>query len=304
MTQPAVTVVIPTHNRPDLMKRAVRSVIDQDFSGEVQIIVVFDACEPVLPEVTLAANQSMVGVPNSRSRGLAGARNTGILLADHEFVAFLDDDDYWLADKLRSQIDTFSNEPQALLVGTAMRVSDGVTSHTRLLPGTTVTHAQLLANRLPALHSSSFLFRRDALLGPIGLIDENLPRSYGEDYDILLRAAAIEPIRVVNSALVDVSWGGQSHFFGQWALYAEALQYLLRKHPGFATRRRAIGRIEAQVAFALAASGDEAGAQTWVRRSLSHDPRQVKAMLALAVSLRLVRASSVTRVANRLGRGI
>lgn len=304
MTLPGVSVVVPTHKRPELMERAVRSVLDQDYPGPVHVIVVFDACDPVLPDVPLAANQTLSGVPNRRSRGLAGARNTGILRADHDFVAFLDDDDYWLPGKLRAEMDVFARDPGALLVGTGMRVSAGANSHTRLLPGTIVTREQLLANRLPALHSSSLLFRREALLGEIGLIDESLPRSYGEDYDILLRAAAVEPIRVVNEALVDVTWSGQSHFFGQWATYAEALQYLLNKHADFAAHPRAIGRIEAQVAFALAAGGDAQMAQTWAKRSLGHDPRQIKAMLALAVSLRLVRASSVTAVAHRFGRGI
>jgi len=304
MTRPAVTVVIPTHDRPELMKRAVESVIGQDYDGPIEIIVVFDACAPVLPEVELGLRHTLAAVENGRTRGLAGARNSGILAATHDYIAFLDDDDYWLKDKLDYQLAAFEEWPETLLVGTAMRVDDGRTSHDRLLPYSRVTHDDLVGDRIAALHSSSLVFRRSALFGAVGLVDEQLPRSYGEDYDMLLRTARVQPIVAVNLPLVVVSWQGQSYFFGRWSLYAEALQYLLAKHPQFADNRRAAGRIESQVAFALAASGQPRQARTWARRSLSHDALQVKAVLAYAISLRLVSSDRVVRVAQRLGRGI
>jgi hypothetical protein len=303
-TFPAVSVVIPTHNRPELMKRAVESVLAQTYGGELEVIVVFDACDPVLPDVPREPRRSLKALVNQRSRGLAGARNSGILASSHDFVAFLDDDDHWMPTKLARQMDRFDEEPASLLVGTAMVVDDGLRLHERLVPTETVIYTDLLEDRLPGLHSSSFVLRRSALLGDVGLIDEELPRSYGEDYDLLLRTAQVGPISVVNHPLLTVTWQGQSYFFGQWALYAEALQYLLAKHPGFASSRTAIGRIESQVAFALAASNQRVQAREWARRSLAHDPRGVKAMLALLISYRMTTADRVTKVAARFGRGI
>lgn len=304
MTRPAVTVVVPTHNRPELMRRAVQSIVDQDYDGEIEIVVVFDASEPVLPDVVLGARHNIRATTNERTRGLAGARNTGILTAAHGYVAFLDDDDYWLPGKLESQLAVFEADDSVLLVGTAMMVDDGERQHERLVPSDRVRHGDLIENRLPGLHSSSFVFRRSALLGELGLVDEALPRSYGEDYDLLLRTAALGPISVVNRPLVSVTWQGQSFFFGQWAVYAEALQYLLAKHPAFATSRTAIGRIEAQVAFALAASGQRSAARTWAGRSIRHDPWRPKAYLAFAVSLGVLSAGRVARIARRFGKGI
>ena len=46
---PPVTVIIPTHNRPQLMRRALSSVLAQTYEGDIEVIVVFDACEPELP---------------------------------------------------------------------------------------------------------------------------------------------------------------------------------------------------------------------------------------------------------------
>lgn len=300
----AVTAVVPTHNRPEMMKRAVQSIVDQDYPGLIEIIVVFDACESVLPDVVLPANRTLRALVNERSRGLAGGRNTGILAASHAFVAFLDDDDRWLPEKLGRQMPRFSEHPESILVGTAMIVDDGTRTHERLVPGESLTRSDLLRNRLAGLHSSSFVFRRAALVGELGLVDELLPRSYGEDYDLLLRTAAITPIIVVNHALVSVTWQGQSFFFGQWALYAQALKYLLAKHPDFADDARALARIESQIAFALAADGQRAEGRAWARRSIRHNLRQPKAYLALAIAARLTSADRVTRTVARFGKGI
>lgn len=299
-----VSVVVPTHNRPELMKAAVESVLAQDAPVTGEVIVVFDACDVEVPDVEVPPGWTIRGVPNARTRGLAGGRNTGIGAATGVYVAFLDDDDEWLPGKLRAQLRRFEEAPDAVVVGTAMVVDDGENQHVRLVPDEELSHEAFLRNRNPGLHSSSLMFRREELLGRLGLIDEQLPRSYGEDYDILLRASELGRVSVVNEPLVRVLWNGQSYYFGQWAAYAEALQYLLAKHPDFATIPRAVGRIEAQIAFALASSGQPRLARTWARRAIRHDFRQVKAYLAIAISLRLVRPETVTRVVQRFGRGI
>ena len=304
MAVDAVTAVVPTHRRPLLMKRAVQSIIDQTYGGDIEIIVVFDACDIELPDMVLPVNRRLRGMSNLRSRGLAGGRNTGILAATHRFVAFLDDDDYWMPRKLDLQMAVFAHTPEVLMVGTAMIVDDGRRQHERLVPVDPVTYRDLLHNRLAGLHSSSFLFRRDALLGGVGLVDEELPRSYGEDYDLLLRTARLTPIVVVNKPLVCVAWQGQSFFFGRWAVYAEALQYLLVKHPQFRESPKAVGRIESQIAFALAASGQRRESLNWSRRSLRHNSRQSKSYLAIAIAFRLISADRVARLAQRFGRGI
>ena len=74
------------------MRVAVQSILDQTYVGPIEIIVVFDACEPELPDVDVPPNRTLRALVNSRSRGLAGTRNTGILDARHAYVAFLDDD--------------------------------------------------------------------------------------------------------------------------------------------------------------------------------------------------------------------
>lgn len=302
--RPGVTVVVPTHDRPEPLRRAVQSVIDQTYAGDVEVVVVFDGTEPVLPELSVSAGRTVRAVRNGRAAGPAGARNAGVLAARNDVVAFLDDDDRWRPDKLERQVRVLEGDARSLLVGSAMTVHDGSRRHVRLLPSERITHHDLLGDRLAALHTSSFVARRSDLLGPLGLFDEQLPRGYCEDYDLLLRAASVAPVTVVNEPLVEVAWQGGSHFLGRWSTYAAALQVLVEKHPEFATRRRAIGRLEAQIALALAAAGDRREALRWAGRSLRHDPTRVRAWLALAVAARLTSGDRIVRVARRLGRGL
>lgn len=301
---PPVSVVVPTHHRPALLRDAVRSVLDQDYAGDVEVLVVLDACELDLADVHVPDRRTLRVVPNERTRGLAGARNTGVLAASHELVAFLDDDDTWDARKLAPQVDLLLADPAVRLVGTAMRVDDGHTTRVRLLPRTVVTRDDLVRDRLAGLHSSSFLFRRRALVDEIGLVDEDLPGAYGEDYDLLLRTSALGPVAVVNEPLVTVRWQGQSHFFGRWDRYAQALTYLLEKHPEITQVPAAATRVRSQVAFALAACGRRAEARRAVATVLRRRPADARAWLALLVSLRLVSGDRVGRVAQRLGRGV
>jgi hypothetical protein len=299
-----VSVVIATHRRPELMRCAVQSVLDQTYVGRIEIVVVFDACEPDLPDVVVPQGRILRALVNDRSRGLAGTRNTGILDAAHDFVAFLDDDDSWLPDKLALQMPAFDEHPDALLVGSAMQVDDGRSMRDRLVGHTGVGVAELVRDRLAGLHSSSFVFRRDALVDAIGLIDEDLPGSYGEDYDVLLRTARLAPIRVIDQPLITVRWQGQSYFFGKWAQYAESLEYLLSVHPEFRDQPAALARIESQIGFALAASGARKESRSWILRALRSQPINLRAWLGLLVSFRLMSAEMVGRLANRVGKGI
>jgi glycosyltransferase involved in cell wall biosynthesis len=303
-TPPAVTAVVPTHRRPELMRLAVQSVLDQTYAGDIEVIVVFDACEPDLPDVEVPEHRSVRGVVNERVRGLAGARNSGILAARHGFVAFLDDDDTWMPGKLTAQMAVFEDHPDVGLVGTAMQVDDGRSTHERLAPATVITHADLVHDRIAGLHSSSFVFRRDVLVDGIGMIDEDLPGAYGEDYDVLLTASQLAPVRVVNRPLVSVRWSGESFFYGRWTQYAEGLTYLLEKHPELRSDDHARARIGSQIGFALAAAGRRAEARSWLRGSLRLQPLNVRAWLGLLISYRLMSASLVARLANLAGKGV
>lgn len=299
-----VSVVVPTHNRPELMTRAVASAAAQDWDGEIEIIVVFDASEVFTPDVALAAGRSIRVQENVRSRGLAGARNTGIASATGEWVAFLDDDDIWHRGKLSRQFAALAEHPEAQMCVSGMTIDNGRALVERPLDAATIHLDELIRDRLAAVHSSSFLIRREALLTDVGLIDEELPASYAEDYDILLRAARRAPIVAVPEPLITVTWKGQSLFAKNWPAISDALQHMLDKHPEFDEDPIGRARIEAQIAIAESGRGDKRSGRAWLARAARSNPREKRLPVGALVSYGVLTPERANRMAAYVGRGI
>jgi glycosyltransferase involved in cell wall biosynthesis len=300
---PPVSVIIATRDRPQLLARAVQAVRAQDYPGPVQCVVVFDQATP---DFTLAdddPDRPVAVVANDRTPGLAGARNAGAKAASGALLAFCDDDDVWLPAKLRLQAGRLA-ETGADVAVSGIHVSYGDKTITRVPRPEDVTHAELLRRRVMEAHPSTVVVRRTAFFDKIGLVDEEIPGSYGEDYDWMLRAAAAGPIAVVAEPLVTVLWGQTSHFNRKWRMISDALQYLLRKHPGFADDPRGLARVQGQIAFAHAALGERSAARSWAVRTLRNSWRERRAYLALLVSLRVLTADRILRLAHATGRGI
>ena len=267
-------------------------------------VVVFDQSEPSLPWGDPGPSRRLVLVRNQRTPGLAGARNTGALAASGELVAFCDDDDEWLPTKLERQVAELAARPDAAVATTGIVVRYGDRSITRLAPTAQVTHRQLLRSRLTELHPSTVLVRRARLLDGIGLVDEHIPGSYAEDYEWLLRAARLGPVLALQEPLVVVHWHQSSFFADRWRMIIAALTYLVDKHRELQQEPTGLARIYGQIAFAHAALGERGAARRWARRSLSLDRRERRAYMALAISLGLVSAKTVVRMAHVAGKGI
>jgi glycosyltransferase involved in cell wall biosynthesis len=108
MTDPAVSVVIPTRGRPSLLLRAIRSVLAQSVR-QFEIVVVLDGPDSGTETAVQTVDDSRIRVEVlPEQRGPAGARNAGVRAARAELIAFLDDDDEWHSDKLRVQLDELS----------------------------------------------------------------------------------------------------------------------------------------------------------------------------------------------------
>jgi len=102
---PLVSAVIPTRNRPELVCRAVRGALAQTYAN-LEIIVVVDGPDPKTVEVLEALREPrlrVVALPENV--GGSEARNIGVREAMGEWVAFLDDDDEWLPEKIERQIE-------------------------------------------------------------------------------------------------------------------------------------------------------------------------------------------------------
>jgi hypothetical protein len=114
----------------------------------------------------------------------------------------------------------------------------------------------------------------------------------------------VAPVLAVQEPLVSVHWHGSSFFADRWRPVISALAYLVDKHQKLQQEPAGLARIHGQIAFAHAALGERGEARSWARRALALDRRERRAYLALAVSLGLVRARTVMRLAHVAGRGV
>lgn len=318
-TNPAVGVVIATHRRPELLRAALDTVLAQDYRGQIRVAVVYDGAEPDhglsrTADPTDPAGRAVTVLTNTRTPGLAGARNTGIDAlcscdTPVELVAFCDDDDQWLAGKLTRQVAALAAHPGAEFVTSAIEVQFGDQVHPRLAGTDVVVFTDLLRSRMAMLHASTFLIRRVALTGTgrdagIGLVAEDAPGSQNEDYDLLLRAARRRPVCHVDTPLVRVLWGRSSFFTYQYQTKIASLQWMLARHPELAACRPGAARLYGQLACWHAAAGQRRSALHWARRSLRCRWREPRAAIALAAAARIVSVEAVLASLHRRGRGI
>ncbi|MFE3459019.1 glycosyltransferase [Nocardiopsis aegyptia] len=282
-TWPDVTVVVPTRDRPELLRRTLEAVHDQDYPGRITTIVVFDNDQPDPALARDGGTRPVRVVTNSMTPGLAGARNTGVLAADTDLVAFCDDDDTWLPGKLTAQVEVMLDEPDTEMVCCGIRVVYDRVQAERVLDRTSVTFADLLRSRLTELHPSTFLIRRRAMIDGCGTVSEEIPGSYAEDYELLLRLARRAPIRNIPEPGVRVLWHRRSYFSGRWQTIATALRWLLERYPEFRLVPRGYARVSGQIAFAEASAGRRGAALRWIGRTLWRWPAEGRAALALLV---------------------
>jgi glycosyltransferase involved in cell wall biosynthesis len=304
MNWPSVGVVIPTRNRPELVRKAIAAVRAQRYPGEMKVVVVYDQTEPDYLLASTDGTQVLV-LTNWRTSGLAGARNTGILALDTEYVAFCDDDDEWKPDKLRRQVAALLAEPDSEFATCAIEVEFEGRTNPRLARRSRVTVDELARSRMAMLHSSSFLVRREALAdGAIGLVAEDAPGSQNEDWDLLLRAARRAPIVHLDEPLVRVRWGRTSHYAYEYATKISSLRWMMQRHPEISGCRPGAARVYGQLACWSAATGNRSEAWRFSKEAVRANWKEPRTAIALAAMTGAVKVENVLSALHKRGRGI
>ena len=189
--QPAVSVIMPTYNRADYLKKAVQSVLDQTFN-EFEIIIINNYSIDNTVEVIKAFNDGRIKVINFKNEGIiAKARNQGIMQSVGKYIAFLDDDDLWCPDKLELQIKYMDEHPEFDLVYSNALIIDEHGSRNGLLKNPTdaktghVFIDLLYDNFIPIL---TVLIKRE-IIETNGVFNEDPSMRAAEDYEYWLCAS-------------------------------------------------------------------------------------------------------------------
>jgi hypothetical protein len=198
---PEVSVVVPTHQRAELLPQLLRSVLGQ--SGvDLELIVVDDGSSDGTGEVLAHCHDPRLQVlRHERSRGVAAARNSGTEVARGRWVAWCDDDDVWAPGKLALQLQALAHAPAArwcnggsAYVDPALRLS-----RVRRCPDPRTVAEDLLRINAVTGGGSGVLADR-ALVRELGGFDTTL--SMYADWDMWARLAHAAPLAVVDRPIV------------------------------------------------------------------------------------------------------
>lgn len=174
---PLVSVIIPAYDRERLVGDAIDSVLLQDVP--LELIVVDDGSTDGTADA-IRAYGDVLRYHHQENRGIAGARNAGIALAQGEFLAFLDSDDVWMPEKLAHQFAALDANPEleAVFGHAEQFYDDAVDDEFRRRHPIKVQNA-------PATLSAAMLIHR-AAFDRVGPFDPSV--DYGVDVDWYLRA--------------------------------------------------------------------------------------------------------------------
>ena len=264
--RPLVSVVLPTHNRVDLLAGAVESVLAQT-ERRFELIVVDDGSRDATPEY-LAALTSRE--PRTRSirletpRGGGGARNEGIRLSQGDWVAFLDDDDRWLPTKLEKQLTALRAQPAAVAASCGYeRVFPSRKRQVVAVPPS-VTLSDLF--EFNVLGSASLCMGSAQALGNIAGFDTRLVAAQDLDLWVRLRqlgeiVACAEPLvlyhvhdgpRITNNMLSQYA-GSRRFYFKHRHLMDNAVRRHRIAHASFLMSRQDQRSLQRRIRFLLIA---------------------------------------------------
>jgi glycosyltransferase involved in cell wall biosynthesis len=195
---PRVSIVMPAYNTARFIRAAIDSVLAQTYRN-FELIVVDDRSPDNCAAICRSYSDirlRLVSLPENR--GLAGARNAGMEVAQGEFIGFLDSDDVAVPDRLALQLAYFDSHPNCILLGGGYRRmhEDGTLlpgENLFPLPSPAIRPMLLLRNNFNA---STITLRRSALP------DGGFRSIFAEDYDFISRMTASSTGEMANLPVV------------------------------------------------------------------------------------------------------
>jgi len=289
--EPTVSVVIPTYDRPEMLQRAVESVVQQTYDS-VELLVVDDhsptPASETLERIETDTLRSVECIRHDENRGGSAARTTGIEAASGAWVAFLDDDDEWKPTKLEKQVERVTSASRdVVLVYTGIRQvgEDGSTNAVKTPTVEGNVLEQLLCGNF--IGSYSAVMVDSEAIERVGMPDERFPS--WQDWEWYLRLGREGAFLSVAEPLV-VRYNDHEQMSSDYETKRDVSYPLLLETGRPIARELGLEReFEAGTAFELAraAAGNRrfGDARRYLLRSLRRDPRSVSTWLYLALTI-------------------
>lgn len=198
-------MIIPTHDRADVLGRAVASVLGQTWT-DFELFVVDDGSSDATASVLAEFDDPRLTGMHQENKGVSAARNLGIAASGGRYVALLDSDDYWMPDKLKKQIRFMAESGFAICQTEEIWIRNGQRVNPRFKHAKPAGWFLERSLELCLISPSCVMFTRE-LWRELGPFDERLPAC--EDYSLWLRVGARHPVGLVPEALT-VKTGGHA----------------------------------------------------------------------------------------------
>ena len=201
-TAPALSVVIPTFNRREVIARSISSVLNQTYD-DFEVIVVDDCSTDDTKSVVDSFEDARIRyICHESNKGGSAARNTGIVAAHGEYIAFQDSDAEWQPTKLEKQMAVFSDEANdaGVVYSAFLWVKD---EEAHLVPADWpekkdgLIFKNILARNF--VDTATAIVKKECFT-KAGLFDERLPRY--QDWDMFIRFARLYKFRFIDEPLV------------------------------------------------------------------------------------------------------
>ncbi len=279
-----VSVIIPTYNRENFIKKALDSVLRQTFQN-FEIIVLDDGSTDNTKTIVEGYSEK-VRYFYQDNRGIAGARNEAIRKSCGGFIAFLDSDDYWMPEKLERQMELFRKHTEYGMVASccsSVRLDGSFRKKNRHGKSGWVLKDLFEKN---FIRTSSAVIKRECL-NRAGLFDEEFEEC--EEYDLWLRIAALYPVGFINEPLavyVDNPDGVSTDSLAGRLFRLRVLEkdYLKKKIPEKMYSRRIADTCH-YIGRHYIKRGRRAEGITYLKRAQMLEPLYVKNLFYLGLSL-------------------
>lgn len=289
---PLVSVVLPTHNRPNHLSEAISSVYGQSYP-RIEIVVVDDCSNPPVNESL--THHSPKGfelkvVRHDSNLGANAARCTGIEQARGSLIAFLDDDDRWLPGKISKQVSVFEGRPEVVVVYTGQQYRDTSNRVTGIRTPSTRGNATVDILQGASVGPFSTLMVRKKTIDAVGPPDVRFPSLQDKEWVIRLsQQGVIEPVTEPLVIRQEHHGGNISDDFKRrrdvtYPLFLETYRPLARSH-GSLVERRFIANIASSVAAAGVTTGNYKDASRFALHALRQYPLSRDAIIYLLLSL-------------------
>lgn len=256
---PIISVIIPTHNREDLVQEAINSVLAQTFQ-DFEIIVVDDgSSDNTRTALKHYISKGLIHYQFQSNSGDSEARNTGIRLAKGKYIAFLDSDDLFLPQKLEKQLRHIENNPNHGMIHSGFSKFDdqgkdlGYRDTARLSGW---VYPAILLEWESLIGISAVMIPRE-VLDKVGMFD---PDIWSSDLDMWSRIARKYPIAVIPECLTKIRLHPGNMSGNKINLAQNFKKYILKafsndRKLGAVFQRRVLARMYAQTGLNLSGEG-------------------------------------------------